>query len=85
MVDVNIKSAKYEASQQKRLQSLREKQELQKQKQKLVSDALKAIDNPEAANKKRIVFSSDSEGEEVVAKVCLFTYYFLFMYMYSFF
>uniref|UniRef100_A0AC34FNU0 Uncharacterized protein n=1 Tax=Panagrolaimus sp. ES5 TaxID=591445 RepID=A0AC34FNU0_9BILA len=68
MVDVDYKSAKHAASQEKRLQSLREKQELQKQKQKLVSEALKAIDNGGAKNNKRIVFDSDSEDESTVAK-----------------
>uniref|UniRef100_A0A914YQM8 Nucleolar protein 8 n=1 Tax=Panagrolaimus superbus TaxID=310955 RepID=A0A914YQM8_9BILA len=68
MVDVNYKSAKHAASQEKRLQSLREKQKLQKQKQKLVSEALKAVDNAGAKNNKRIVFESDSEEESTVAK-----------------
>jgi hypothetical protein len=68
MIDVDHKSAKHAASQQKRLQSLKEKQELQKQKQKLVSEALKAIDNGGGKNNKRIVFDSDSEEETTVAK-----------------
>lgn len=73
MVDADTKSAKHAASQQRRLQSLREKQEIQKQKQKLVSEALKAVDSGNAKNNKRIVFDSDGsdkEEEEVVSKVC---------------
>uniref|UniRef100_A0A7E4V9M0 NUC153 domain-containing protein n=1 Tax=Panagrellus redivivus TaxID=6233 RepID=A0A7E4V9M0_PANRE len=66
MDEYNEPTKKQIDSQNKRLNALREKQDAQRQRQKLVSEALKTVDSGQKT--KRIVFNDSSDEDEVPSK-----------------
>ena len=82
MVDNGV--SKQEASQAKRLASIRAKQELQRQQKTVVAEALSAIKLP-GSKPNHIVFESDSSDNETAPLVSYYLLVFSFLFHISIF